>query len=109
MHCLEVIIQRNAQVKPSRNCDNHYEVTAFAGIIKVENLNTGSVATIDASNPHNEDSLLTFHRFWTGPKWVAFKVEYLASQWRRMLQGGEPSYDDVLTRCMYEKTADLAA
>jgi hypothetical protein len=109
MHCLEVIVQRNAQVKPSRNCDSHYEVTAFAGVITIHNLRTGTKATIDASNPLNETELLNFHQNWVGPKWVAFKVEYLASHWRQMLQGGEPSYDEVLHRCWNESDESLAA
>ncbi|RDJ35706.1 MAG: hypothetical protein DWQ19_12885 [Crenarchaeota archaeon] len=88
MHCLEVIVARNNKAQAEqvgRPPATGWEVRqTFPGIIHVFNHLTGENLTVDASNPHDEQSLLDFHRNWQGAPSIAHQVEQIASQHRRM-------------------------
>ena len=102
MHGLEVIValneqaQREQTVFPSAEgwevkLDSELapnEAAYFAGkagVIHVINRRENIHLVVDASDPHNETDLLSFHRNWKVPRSVAFRVEQLASQHRRMV------------------------
>lgn len=104
MYAIAIIIARNC-VAPTfgKSFDRHnYEVTDNGGgRIEVRHwLPQGNdpwakldrVQVVDATNPLEEADLIEFHRNWNGPKWVANKVESIASQHRRIISA-EPAWN----------------
>ena len=87
MHGLETIIALNKKAQREQKgspSDNGWEVIDLeAGFIHVVNRQADVEIVIDASDPHDETDLLNFHRNWTGAKSIAYRVEQLASQYRR--------------------------
>ena len=93
MHSLEVIVARNSKAhedwvaagRPVEPSSVGYAVHNLGGgIIEVEQPN-GPTLHINASNPLEDEELVNFHRTFSGPKSVAFQVESIASQHRRIL------------------------